>query len=129
MIQPEGPGTTVTCPSCSHADVYPGDAKAEVITCDQCRARIAYGHLMPRWVNEPATDPRFIKIKVGDFVLTLDREFARTIALDILSVCPAPVRPIMHPAYGGERDLQAILTSPDPFPLDVPPLAQGPDHG
>ena len=94
-IQPGGPGTAVTCPQCGKADIYEGDAESELLHCDYCKAALAYGVLMPKWTNEPHEDARFLRMKVeaakGTVVtLTLERSYARAVALDILSVCPAP---------------------------------------
>lgn len=114
MIQPAGPGTAVTCPTCGHEDVYPGDASAEVITCDQCGARLAFGTVSPRWTNLPAADARFLHMSIDGHDVVVDRAFARAVALDILSVCPEPVAPTAP-----EPTVLDTLLCGDPIEIDV----------
>lgn len=115
-IQPAGPGTTVTCPACGHQDEYPGDASLEVVTCDQCRSRLAYGVLTPRWTHLPAIDPRFLRVRIaGTIEILLDRDYARAIALDALSVCPPPAKPeAPKPLTRAERLLEEIVEGKTP---------------
>lgn len=102
VVQPSGPGTEVECPSCGHKDAYAGDAAVEVIHCTECHARIAFGELAHNWTNVPDEDARFIRVRIEQvvgarserfFELKIDRQRARAIAVDILSVCPEPESP------------------------------------
>jgi hypothetical protein len=97
-IQPGGPGTVVTCPSCKHACEFKGDALAGRLQCDECKAVMMHGVLRPRVTHTPhPKDPRFIIQTIESqtpdgspvtITLTFDREFGGQIARDLLSVCP-----------------------------------------
>lgn len=84
----------LTCGRCGQSAEYDGDASQEVLRCDDCGARIAFGVLMPRIVNEPHPNPRFITSRIETVVdgqpvsiaLTLDKEFALMYARDIASI-------------------------------------------
>lgn len=96
-VQPAGPGTKVTCPKCKHEDVYPGDAHAEVIRCDECGARLAFGALAPVYTHLPHdTNPamlvQVIQTHAADgtpvtIKVPLDRKYGAMIAHDLASVC------------------------------------------
>jgi hypothetical protein len=90
--------TSMTCPSCGHTDDCEIDARHAVLTCTECKARIAFGALMPRVVIEPHVDRRFVTLRFqtaanGQVALTqhvLDREFAYAVAREIASITAPP---------------------------------------
>lgn len=96
-IQPGGPGTKVTCPKCKHEDVYAGDAHAEVIRCDECDARLAFGALSPVYTHMPhETNPAMVVQVIQTHLpdgqpitikVPLDRKYGAMIAHDLASVC------------------------------------------
>ncbi len=87
---------TFTCPACGHTDKL-GDIapEREIIKCDECEARIAYGVLMPRVVVQPAADRRFCEVLVEErrhgeepkaVRIQFDRAFGHLVAENILSI-------------------------------------------
>lgn len=98
--------TEFTCPACGHksADIQGGEpgrqslpAAKDIVRCDQCQARIAYGVAMPRIVVTPhPEDPRFVQVVVQDprkdaaitqFTLTIDRQLGHGVGANLLSIC------------------------------------------
>jgi hypothetical protein len=82
---------------------------AEVVSCSECGARIAYGTLMPAWRNLPAPDKRFLQIQIGETAFVVDRQLARMAALDILSVCPPPEPEPVDPRMAA---VEAVIAEP-----------------
>jgi len=89
---------SLKCPDCGHEDGVSDDPRASIYTCDECKARIAFGVLMPRLIIEPhPEDARFIRVRVLHVVdgqrvevvaVTIDRPLGGMLARELLSVCP-----------------------------------------
>lgn len=93
----ELPGDTLVCPTCDHKAPIAGKPADQILLCSECGTRIAYGVAQPRVFVEPS--PKFITLrlagvairtKAGDRVeladLQIDRQYAKQIGLNILSV-------------------------------------------
>lgn len=88
----------MTCPACGHVADFEGEPHREVLHCTECRARIAWGVLMPRVVVEPHRDRRFAILRFctvanGQSAIVehvLDKEFAFQVAKEIASITAPP---------------------------------------
>ncbi len=85
------------CERCGHTDVLPAGpdgmvvpAKETVYHCDVCRARIAFGELIPRTLPllHP-TNPRLMILKFDALTVPLDPEFALELADELRSMAAA----------------------------------------
>lgn len=81
------------CSRCAHQDEVEGDPKDQILRCSECGTFFAFGVELPRVTNQPhAEDRRFVTMRVEhagagcDAAFTFEREYARGIALDILSI-------------------------------------------
>jgi hypothetical protein len=100
---PTEPVTSFTCPACAHVDPIEGDPAKQVLKCDACGARIAYGHVQARvMVGPDAADARFTIVqaqaigpdgkpilvdgKPGVVQLRLDRQYAQLIGRNMLAL-------------------------------------------
>ena len=89
-----GPAHKLGCRRCGHvdevrdADGNPMDPSVEVLTCNVCQARIAYGELQPRVIVEPHTDRRYVLVQIGETSHALDLAHAAGFAHAILSILP-----------------------------------------
>ena len=80
--------TTFTCPTCEdESDLPEGvDPKAEVIRCDACKTRIAFGVPIPRALVAPVDDERFVIVSLDHLSCVLDKEYARELGKALQSV-------------------------------------------
>jgi len=94
----------VTCLACAHHYDVPNDTGASdddfvaknIFRCAECGARMAYGALAPRLVEEPFTDDAgnvFLRIRIQSpatkedlYVLDLDPQYAAMHAKNVLSL-------------------------------------------
>jgi len=78
----------LSCRRCGHEDELPRGllADEEVLRCDVCGARIAFGQTMPRVVIEPYRDPRFVVVTIDNVTVIFDRAYAALIAKHLASV-------------------------------------------
>lgn len=88
---PSGASTTATarlgCRRCGHVDDAPIELLADVATCDQCGARIAFGRTMPRIIVEPTADPRFVCVSIDGVLLILDRAYGSMVGRELAAFC------------------------------------------
>jgi hypothetical protein len=84
------PAVRWQCLHCGDTDDYVGAKPPgeDVVRCDRCLGVTAYGRRLPRCTIEPDADPRFVIMRLDTLEVPLLREYARAIALDLLSVCP-----------------------------------------
>ena len=85
--------TSFTCPTCATtAELVAGEdgttvnPSSEITRCDSCKTLLAYGTPMPRIVIEPATDDRFVVMKVGDAIFVLEKTFAKAVGHNLTSI-------------------------------------------
>ncbi len=82
---------TLTCKACSHESEVPRDPAESVYRCDQCGTFTSYGVELPRVTHQQhPEDRRFLTVRYQhsqiDVTLAMEREYARGVALDLLSV-------------------------------------------
>lgn len=77
------------CPRCKHEAPFDGDPSREVLCCNECESRIAYGMLQPQVVVQPKqSDSRFVELFFDNVVHEVDRQLAHAIGINILSILP-----------------------------------------
>lgn len=85
---------TISCLRCHHKDeLEAGDLTAAevmrsgVFKCTQCKARMAYGHLVPRMVV--SREDRFVTLSIDGVKHKMDRDFVVDLCANLLSVAKA----------------------------------------
>lgn len=88
----------ITCQACAHEAEVDGvtDPAREVLRCDECGARAAFGTLLPCVIVEPHEDERGVRwlrrrfqdprTRVDLYVVDLDPQYAASEAKNILSL-------------------------------------------
>ena len=81
------------CPICATPEATPLDGAepvfdptAEIARCDTCKTILAYGTPMPRIVIEPASDDRFVLMRVSGAIHILEKSFARALGHNLTSI-------------------------------------------
>lgn len=130
------PSYALTCGACGHSSPVPDDPDKSVYDCDQCGARTAFGSEQPRVTVGPHTDRRFLVARfvcgrgarASDVSISLERDYAAAVALEILSVAA----PAKHRAFcamlagardvpGAPRESGAVADLDAPLPAPAPP--------